>query len=173
MNEIFKNIEDYSDYKVSNLGNVISVKYGKTRILKQRKTKNGYLRVALYKDNCYKNFYVHQLVAKAFIPNPNDLLVVNHINEKKNDNRVCNLEWCTKVYNDNYGTRNKRGSKNRTNHKKISKPIKQYTLNGEFMREWPSISEIRRKLGFNDACIIGVCKGKFKQSYGYVWKYAS
>ena len=51
---------------------------------------------------------MHRLVAEAFIPNPNDLPFVNHIDEDKLNNVVDNLEWCTRQYNNNYGRRNEK-----------------------------------------------------------------
>lgn len=62
----------------------------------------------LSKDGHSKNCLVHRLVAMAFLPNPNKHDCVNHKNEVKIDNRVENLEWCSREYDNNYGTRNAR-----------------------------------------------------------------
>ena len=56
--------------------------------------------------------------------------------------------------------------------KKISKPINQFTLDGLFVRAWYSAMDIERELGFYHSCIAACCKGKIKQTYGYIWKYA-
>ena len=66
--------------------------------------KYGYLKVNLCKDGKLKPKLIHRLVAEAYIPNPNNLPEVNHINEDKTKNEVSNLEWCTRSYNINYGT---------------------------------------------------------------------
>ena len=97
-------------YEVSNKGRVRSVdrvfikKNGrmqpvKGKILKQTKDKDGYYKVYLCNQGLEKNVFVHRLVAEAFIPNPNNLPQVNHINSKRDDNRVENLEWVTAKQN--------------------------------------------------------------------------
>ena len=112
MEEVWVDIEGYEGlYQISNLGRVWSVKsniYLKGGII------SNYISVGLYKDRHYKNFHIHRLVAKAFIPNPLNLPQVNHKDEDKFNNRVDNLEWCTAKYNSNYGGRNSKiGDKSR------------------------------------------------------------
>ena len=120
MKEIWKDVPNYEGlYQVSNLGNVKSLdKYvnsgiknntsvkRKGQLLKQSLKKNGYLQVTLTHNNIRKYIGVHRLVAQTFIPNPNNLPVVNHKDENPLNNCVNNLEWCTQKYNCNYGTRN-------------------------------------------------------------------
>lgn len=103
-NEHWKDIEGYDGmYQVSDLGRVRSLKFGKTRVLKQGKNENGYLFVNLHRDGKQKNFLVHRLVAQAFIPNSDESKTqINHINEIKSDNRFWNLEYCTQQYNVTY-----------------------------------------------------------------------
>lgn len=167
--EIWKDIKGYEGlYQVSNQGRVRSL-YKGVRILKTRNNK-GYLRVALYKENKYKHISIHRLVAEAFLPNPKNLPQVNHKSEIKTDNRVENLEWCDSKYNDNYGNRNNKLSrKNRNN--KFSLKVLQISKEGVFIKEWPSLHEIERTLGFLRANISMCCKNKRKISYGYIWKF--
>lgn len=92
MEEIWKEIDNTNGlYFVSNLGNV---KKGNKSIKKTLK-KDGYVKVRINYGDCIKNPNVHRLVAIAFIPNPDNLPQVNHIDGNKENNIVTNLEWCT------------------------------------------------------------------------------
>lgn len=159
-----REIEEWRDikgfeglYQVSNLGRVKSLKFGKERILKPRKTNIGYLQVWLYKDVRKKCYMVHVLVANAFLPNPDNLPEVNHINEIKTDNRVDNLEWCSRIYNIRYSQ---------------AVAVNQFTLDGRFIRRWDCIMEVQYQLGFDGSSICKCCQGKLKLAYGFIWKYA-
>ena len=108
--EIWKDIENYDGiYQISNFGRVKSLsrqtKSGKYKeiIKKPSLAGRGYYRLALCKNGKPKYYYIHRLVAKAFIPNPNNLPLVNHKDENKLNNNVNNLEWCDSEYNMNYG----------------------------------------------------------------------
>lgn len=116
--EIWKPVLGYEGlYEVSSYGRVKSVdryvkacyeKYRlhKGKVLSPAKDRYGYLSVVLSYNGKHKTITVHILVAQAFIPNPDDLPIINHKDEDKTNNRVENLEWCTAKYNMNYGTRN-------------------------------------------------------------------
>lgn len=115
--QIWKDIEGYEGlYQVSNTGKVRSLNYkgtGKKKIWKYAITVNTYKQIALCKNGEIKYYYIHRLVAQAFIPNPNNYPVVNHKDENKSNNVVWNLEWCTQEYNCNYGTCQRRKSETR------------------------------------------------------------
>ena len=174
--EIWKDYKDYEGlYQASNLGRLRSldrwvksksgsVRLCKGKILKLCTDKYGYLKVSLYKNNKVKTYYVHRLVAEAFIPNPENLPEVNHKDENKLNNNAENLEWCDREYNCNFGTRNEKVAK------KCSKPVVQYTLDGQFVREWESIRECDRN-GFNHGAVAVCCQGKRKTHKGFIWKY--
>ena len=182
MKEIWKDKKDYEGiYQVSNCGRVKSLNYnhtGKEKILKTGTYKSGYLYVVLYKNNKRKHFSIHRLVAEAFLEIPEELkqyigtayLQVNHKDENKQNNNVSNLEWCTAQYNNTYGTRIERVAEKNTNGK-LSKPVLQYTLDGEFVREWESATQAEREGGFHQANICMCCKGKIKKYKGFIWRY--
>ena len=103
----WKEIKGYEGkYIISNYGEIISLprykrnnskfQYVQPReICKYTNPKNGYVYVYLYNNGVYKNVRLHKLVAKTFIPNPNNLPQVNHKDGNKLNNHVKNLEWCT------------------------------------------------------------------------------
>ena len=179
-NEIWKDIEGYEGlYQVSNLGRVKSLarktgnQYNKENILSKERTRKGYYRVQLTKNKEHKHYPIHRLVAIAFIPNPDNLPCVNHKDENKGNNCVWNLEWCSKKYNNIYGSRIKAIANKltgRTN-TKSSKTVLQYDRQGNLIQKWPSTAEIQRQLGIPSAHISMCCHNKIKTARGYVWRY--
>ena len=114
-------------------------------------------------------------MAKAFIPNPNNFPVVNHKDENKENNSVENLEWCTTIYNVNYGTGIKRRAISQTNRADCSHPIIAYNDDGETVVEFKSLMDAERN-GFDRRHIFSAIKGGYKNHplhhyKGYKWKY--
>ncbi len=104
MIEEWKDILGYEGlYKVSNLGNIKSLKFQKEKVLKLQTNTKGYFIVNLYKNKKMKSHQIHQLVAIAFLNHvPCKMeLVINHINFDKKDNKVSNLEIVTNRENSN------------------------------------------------------------------------
>ena len=164
--EIWCPIKDYEGlYEVSDQGRVRSLKFGKERVLNPVRDDGGYLLVNIWKNGEKKMCKVHRLVSQAFIPNPDNLPEVNHKDEDKTNNKVSNLEWCDRKYNQNYGTRTKRQAE------KLSKPILQYTKSGEFVKEWKSMNDVQRNLGYSKGNISSCCTGRLKSAYNFIWKY--
>lgn len=199
MKEIWKDISGYEgEYQVSNLGNVRSLNYrrsGELKLLKQATT-NGYKQITLSKNGKCKSYNVHRLVAIAFIPNPNNYKEVNHKDEDKSNNNVNNLEWCTREYNNNYGTKNERTKKklsesrkgkhhSEETKKKISeshkgennpksKPILMYDKEGNFIRGFVCIADANEYFGKDRGCtsISDCLAGRHKTAYGHIFRYA-
>ena len=103
-------------------------------------------------------------MAKAFIPNPDNLPCVNHKDENPSNNCVDNLEWCTYGYNLAYNDLAKRKAIDKR------KPILQYSKDGEFIREWSHAREAAEALGLNKRAIYENCAGRSKSSGGFIWK---
>lgn len=185
-NEIWRDVVGAEGlYQVSNWGRVKSLNYhrtGQEQILKPQKTKYGYLTVNLYKGEKMKTCKVHRLVSTAFIPNPDNLPQVNHINEVKTDNFVflnedgsvdfskSNLEWITAKKNCNHRTRNERIGKANTNGK-CSKRVAQKTKDGKLVKIWLSIMEVHRQTGWSCGNISQCCLGKRKSAYNSIWEF--
>lgn len=198
--ETISPILQYGDYMITSLGRVWSKK---TNIfLKQRKDKNGYMLVNLYSNGLSVTHKVHRLVAEAFIEKPYDKhnLEINHKDENKSNNNVCNLEWCNHKYNANYGTKNRRSAeklkklykvnpnKAYWKGKKITEKMRQALIkNGksyvgsknpnakpvrciENNEEFGSASEAGEKMNINASSIRNCCSGKSLTAGGYHWE---
>ena len=144
------------------------------KILKQRKNHKGYPVVYLSKYGKQSTRVVHRLVAKAFIPNPNNLPQVNHKDGNKENNNVCNLEWCTNSENQihawktglqpDYEHSNGRG--------RPAKPVAMIDLQtNKIINTFPTIASAGRTTGINEFNIRSVCNGHRNRAGGYGWKF--
>lgn len=97
--EEWKVIEECDKYMISNKGRFKSLRGHIPRLMNPTRQKKGYYYASTMIDGKVKLFRVHRLVAKAFLPNPDNLPEVNHIDGNPHNNDVSNLEWCTREYN--------------------------------------------------------------------------
>ena len=171
MEEIWKETPEFNRYKFSCNGEVWDKQKQRNVYEKYYDETGNYGIITLMDNNGeWVTLRLHRLIAKIFIPNPDNLPCVNHRDENKHNNSVENLEWCTHDYNNNYGTHNERvGDSNRNG--KLSKQVAQYSLDGNLIKIWPSTMEIRRQLGFSQGNIASYCRGERKTAYGFIWKY--
>ena len=153
MQEIWKNIKGYEGlYEVSNLGNVKSLR--KNKIMKFSKCGDYHL-ILLCNNGKMKGELVHRLVAKAFIPNPNNYETVNHIDENKKNNSVDNLEWLSNKDNVIYSQ---------------AKKIKATNIKTGEILIFKSTNEVIDK-GFKQSNVVKCCKGQRKSHHNYKWEY--
>ena len=189
MKEVWKDIEGYEGmYQVSNLGRVHSLDRYYTRPHPRNGVptkyfkhgteivchvhRNVYVGVMLKVGGVKKNFMVHRLVAKAFVPGYFEGADVNHKDCNRQNNHADNLEWMTRrdnlKYNNGYTA-----SAMEQIHRSQRKPIIQMTMDGEYIREWPSIYAAHLALGLDSKSISGAFRQRYgmKTCGGYRWKF--
>lgn len=177
MEEIWKDIIDFEGlYQISNYGRVKSLtnksNHNKEIIMKQKINNKGYMQLTLCKNSKQITKRVHRLVAEAFIPNPNNLPQVNHIDENKLNNNVNNLEWCNNSYNQLHANRLGLNKRRLERVKEVcNKPVIQYSLNGRKITKYKSLREASDKTGCSYKSMSLCALGKVKTCGGYIWKY--
>lgn len=160
-----KDIPGFSKYCIDREGNIYN-KETKNKISTFADINgNGYIRIALTPNGQTETqkYYLHRIISLVFIPNPNNLPFVNHINENKRDNRIENLEWCTQSDN----------MKHSAKMKELSRKVQVYDLDGELLETFDSVKEAAEKTGANHTQIIHVCAGRRKTAGEFKWKYAN
>ena len=188
--EEWKDIDGYEGlYMVSSYGRIKSIPRKGTKgcIIRPSFSGSGYLQTHLCKNKISRTFQVHRLVAVHFISNPKCLPEVNHKDEVKTNNCVWNLEFCTRAYNENYGTKIERSVKHHNykessiksalhhNYKevgrKLSKPVLQMAEDWNVIKKWESLQEVSRTLNYSCGNISMVCNGKKEKAYGFRWMF--
>jgi len=200
--EIWRPIKGYEGlYEVSNFGRVRSLdrivenknkgswrcRLTRGRVLcpGDNGSKIGYLFVNLSKNGKTREFYIHRLVAEAFVDNPNNHTIINHKDENGKNNRADNLEWCTQKYNCNYGShldkvrsfllsdKNPNRGKPRPESfkEKVRKPVLQFDRQGNLIKEWDSARTAGNTLGIYPQSITSVCRRRFPSYKNFIWRY--
>lgn len=164
-----KTDELVTKYEISNLGrcrNSEKLNWKSGGILNPKFNKaNGYYSYTICDKSWTKNkyMYAHRLVLQHFQPIDNIELQVNHKDGNKTNNRLDNLEWCTRIENMQHASKNEL----------IGKPIIQYSLKGEFIARFSSATEVKRELGFNQRAISAILtsNSNLSQSNGFQWRF--
>lgn len=171
-NEFIPIVGYENSYLVSPYGEIYSIKNNK--LLKPYTDKDGYQVVGLFDNGKQKKCKVHRIVAIAFLPNPNQLVQVNHKDEDKSNNCVDNLEWCDCQYNINYGSRNNKVATSlKSNSRKFRRRVACFDLKMNLIKTYPSLRSVEKD-GFNHGAVYSSCTGKnrHKTHKGFIWKYA-
>ena len=153
----------YPDYSVDTDGNVISHK--RECLFRKPQKCYKYERVGLVNEEGLRLYRVHQLVALAFIPNPDNYKQINHIDGNPHNNKVSNLEWCSAAHNIRHTSYKYKGGKNK------QKPLLCYTLDGEFVGEFASGNQAALSLNIYANSIYLVARGVMHSKHGYVFAY--
>ena len=183
-NDEWRVIEEYPNYLINKKGDIYS-KY-KNKLI-NASIVNGYLRIELKKEgNKRSKQYIHKLVAKTFIPNPDNKPKVYFINGNHLDCNVTNLKWGTQkdALNTDVALKNKskcqkdkpKSKKWKENftksiQKKYGIKVTQYTIDGTFVANFNAYGEAQRFTGIHAACIRRCCLGIVKTAGGYIWKH--
>lgn len=166
---------DFTKYEVFEDGRIWSHSHNKW--IKPQINNRGYLRMVLSdNEGNKKHFYLHRVVYEAVSGTPiPEGMQVNHIDENPLNNHISNLNLMTCKENNNWGTRNERvgkaNAKANTNNPITSKQVAQYDMERNLINVFPSTMEVYRQMGFNASCVAKCCNGKYKSSYGFIWKY--
>ena len=177
--EIYRDIKENTNYQITNFGRVYSKK--RNIFLKPRLI-NGYLGVHFnIAPKKVKNFKIHRLVARQFVPCPVQYGEVNHLDGDKTNNHFMNLQWCSrsenmvhcyqelKRYNALQQNHHCKGKFGKDHH--ISVRVKQMTKQNKLIKVWDCISDVTRELGIDSSSISKVCRNKWKSAGGYSWQY--
>lgn len=158
----FANIRGFDyPYRITNKGVAYVYNRGAWRKLKAS-DKDGYSVVGMRRNGKCVGVRVHRLVARYFVGNPKHYEQINHKDENKKNNRADNLEWCSLLYNINYGNREKKEIK-----------VVQYSKEGKRIAKYRSLSEAQIQTGFNYIAKkfrSHVDYGKPKLLYGFIWR---
>ena len=173
--ELWKKIDGFPSYSVSTEGNVRND--DTLRLLHGVDNCVGYFRVRLRNKEKKKSFYIHRLVAKAFIANELNKPCVNHIDNNPANNHVENLEWCTKQENSDWMVKQGRNVRTKKwldnlhkSQEKTYRPVASVDNVTGFVLMFGTLNSVKN-YGFQPSCVSNCCKGKRKNHAGKKWGY--
>ena len=155
-------------YKVSNMGRCMSIRGKEPVLIFPQTNRAGYKRIAIHIRPFAGQYMVHRWVAEAFIPNPNNLPLINHKDENPANNHVDNLEWCTRLYNNTYGNALKKAHKTRIENG-VTTFVYQFDLSGNLLKEYESIYLAAKETGIPYGTIESCVAGRNYTSRGCVF----
>lgn len=170
MKEVFKKIEGFDGYEISNLGRVMSHRRGcsilSPTITGSDNNGNHYLKVCLMKDSKKTQRYVHRLVAEAFLPLETGKSQINHKDGNKTNNILENLEWVSQSENVKHSVEVLGNNKHI---KKNDRVVYQYKLDGCFVKKYENASIASKENDIDGSLIIACVAGKRKTAGGFLW----
>ena len=159
----------FNNYDITKEGIIINKKTGKQS--KGCINNRGYRMFTCRYKNKHFMYSIHTLLAIKYIPNPNNYPIINHIDGNKLNISLDNLEWCTQSHNIKEAVR--LGLLNNSNNRGACKKVIQINKDTkEIIKIYNSIIEASKELKINYSSIVNCCKGRYKTSGGYIWKYA-
>jgi len=161
---ILKTPPIFTNYGVSPCGKIKNRITG--RILKPIKRKDGYLVVGFSQDGVFKTKRINRLVASLYIPNPNNLPEVNHLDLDKENNHKNNLEWSTGKNNSIHAAANGHVGG------RPERPVCKISKGRKVLATYDSVCKAANENGLSFSNIYAVCRGKRKTTGGYFWQFA-
>lgn len=180
MQEVWKQIEKWEQYYlISNYGNIKRLKrkncnnqHKNDFIMSPFKDKDGYLKITLKVTTNIgwlkqEKYFIHRLVGKYFVSNPNNYKIINHIDSNRQNNYYTNIEWVTQKQNIQHSIKQNKHS----SIKNSKKCIQINVITNKVIAEFKSMAEAERNTKISATSISAVCRNKRKTAGGCKWKY--
>ena len=168
-----KLINGFENYSISPDGVVTNIITGQTKKPTDNHSGRGYLYVDLYSRGNRKRYFIHRLVAEAYLPNPGRKPYINHIDGNTKNNHVSNLEWCTPRENVTHAALELGVLKqyDYANQKRKKAVACFDAKSGKFIRTYSSINEAKKTTGIPTSNIVAQLKGRQSHTHGMSWCY--